>query len=154
MRIYQGAALDALPPRTYDALPVSRLFIACALLSLVACGPMYRAALVGTPEADAVIGKLELEKAEGESALMTVWVRELPAASVIDEEAAHYLVWMILPEKAPERLGELEREPKLREGRFTAPITQKDFVIEITAESEPAPEAPSRHVIISRRIHY
>ncbi|NLE48496.1 MAG: hypothetical protein GX614_08845 [Sandaracinaceae bacterium] len=115
---------------------------------------MLRVALVGTPEADAVIGKLELEKAEGESALMTIWVRELPAPQALDEEAAHYLVWMSLPDEAPRRLGELHRDPKTREGRFAAPIEEKDFVIEITAEIDTAPETPSRHVVIRRRIHY
>lgn len=151
---YLGGTLDALGLRTYDALPVSRLLIAPILLFLVACGPMYRVALVGTPEADAVIGKLELEKAEGETALMTIWVRELPAADTIVEEGSHYLVWKILPDKAPLRMGELQRDRKTREGRFSAPIYEKDLVIEITAETEAEPEAPSRHIIISRRINY
>jgi hypothetical protein len=66
--------------RPFVVTPLTTRSLFIALLALFwGCGPAVRVALVGTPEVDSVLGKLELEKAEGDTFLLTAVLRELPS---------------------------------------------------------------------------
>ncbi|NLY93730.1 MAG: hypothetical protein GXY23_06840 [Myxococcales bacterium] len=119
---------------------------------LVSCGPMVRVALVGTPEVDSVIGKLELEKAEGDLVLLTAVLKELPSPEKVHPDATRFLAWITGPSGEPRILGVVERDPVKREGRIGATIADRTFLFQVTAEGEETPDEPSPHVVVRRQV--
>jgi hypothetical protein len=124
-----------------------------ALLTLVwGCGPVARVALVGTPDVESVIGKLELEKAEGELLLLTAVLRELPAPEKVHPEATRFLAWITDAEGETRSLGVVERDRVKREGRISATISDRRFHFQVTAEGDATPDEPSPHVVVRRQV--
>ena len=134
------------------SLSLTRALYVTALLLLAGCGPALRVALVGTPEVDSVLGKLELEKAEGELLLLTAVLRELPSPEKVHEEATRFVAWISTGDEDPRVLGVLERDPLEREGRISATISERRFLFQVTAEDEAAPDQPSPHVVVRREV--
>src|SRR5690606_34003903 len=107
--------LDEPSPDAYERAlvvtsPSLRMLPLAFLVLFWGCGPAVRVALVGTPEVDSVLGKLELEKAEGDLFLLTAVLRELPSPENVHPEATRYLAWITDASGEPEILGEVERD--------------------------------------------
>jgi len=132
-------------------LTTRSLFI--ALLALFwGCGPAVRVALVGTPEVDSVLGKLELEKAEGDRFLLTAVLRELPSPENVHPDATRFVAWIIDAAGETRALGEVERDRLKREGRISATISERRFFFQVTAEGEATTDEPSSHVVVRREV--
>jgi hypothetical protein len=134
-------------------MPVTiRALVLAASLLVWGCGPTLRVALVGTPEVDSVLGKLELEKAEGDLLLLTAVLRELPSPEKVDPDATRFVGWLTDSEGKTRALGAVERDALKREGRISATIRERRFLFQVTAEGEASPDEPSPHVVVRRQV--
>jgi hypothetical protein len=132
--------------------PTTRALLFAALALVWGCGPVTRVALVGTPDVDSVLGKLELERAEGDLLLLTAVLRELPAPEKVHPDATHFLAWLTDAEGKTRVLGIVERDELKREGRISATISDRRFLFQVTAEDGASPDEPSPHVVVRRQI--
>lgn len=131
--------------------------LATALALLVAaagpgCGGTSEYVVVGTQRAPGADGTIQVEDIEGGTALVTISVEHLVAPARLGDGLGAYVVWFEGDDGAAVKAGTLEYDPDARSGRMMATTPLSEFVVKITAESEPTARTPGEVVVAENRV--
>ena len=137
--------------RKLSPLKLSSLFFAVTLLALPACKTTsYNVASV--PPTYASDASIKIKPNKTGVGQITVTMDHLAPPKRIDKANAGYVVWLLVGEQAPVKLGALEYNEKKRRGVLHATTPQKKFQLQITIEKSLSVQAPTGTTIVKHSV--
>jgi anti-sigma-K factor RskA len=103
---------------------------------------------VDTPAAQ---GKVVVRETKNDNTAIDVEVDHLPRPAALDPQLDTFVVWAVPDGRRPVPLGQLRLDDD-RSGSLKTQIPYRVADLLVTAESSPAPRAPSERVVLSGRI--
>lgn len=125
-------------------------FVFALALGATACGPnTYRVA--GANQFAATDATITVDEDRG-NYVTEIELRFLPPPSRVAEGTTTYVVWFIVGEQPPRRVGTVQYDEDDREGEAVATSPDADFTVLITAEADGTATSPSQHHVLERAV--